>query len=160
MWNILATWTAKYRDRIKAAEETLVVTDSVAKTLSQMIPLAQHNQYNLEIYGQVNKLIRFSNNALLLLKTYDQAKNEKERKAALAQLGTLRQKFNAIRSELESVYGKTRLLTKPNEYILDQDHHSHLANQTLSFDWQFYAELLFLENLEASILMGAQAIKS
>ena len=27
------------------------------------------------------------------------------------------------------------------------DHHDHLANQTISFDWQFNAEILFLEKL-------------
>ena len=29
-----------------------------------------------------------------------------------------------------------------------KDHHVHLANQTISFDWQFYAEMLFLEKVK------------
>ena len=43
----------------------------------------------------------------------------------------------------------TGILTKPDDFILDQDHHAHLANQTISFDWQFLAEIYFLEKLEA-----------
>ena len=56
-------------------------------------------------------------------------------------------KFSALRKNLEKIYGKTRMLSKPENYILDQDHHAHLANQTISFDWQFNAEILFLEKL-------------
>ena len=47
------------------------------------------------------------------------------------------------------VYGKTLILTKPEDYILDQDYHVHLANQAISFDWQFYAEILFLEKIKS-----------
>ena len=50
------------------------------------------------------------------------------------------------------MYGKTRNLTKPSDYILDQDHHVHLANQTTSFDWQFYAEMLMLEKIDNGIV--------
>jgi hypothetical protein len=32
--------------------------------------------------------------------------------------------------------------------LLDQDHHLHLANQSINFDWQFWAEIYFLETLE------------
>ena len=31
------------------------------------------------------------------------------------------------------------------DYILDQDHHNHPANQTINFDWQFLSEILFLK---------------
>jgi hypothetical protein len=49
------------------------------------------------------------------------------------------------------VYGKTRILNKPDDYILDQDHHVHLANQTINFDWQFYAEILFFKKLNNAL---------
>ena len=57
------------------------------------------------------------------------------------------EKFEILRRNLETVYGQSRILVKPNDYILDQDHHSHLANQAISFVWQFYAEMLCLEKL-------------
>jgi hypothetical protein len=49
---------------------------------------------------------------------------------------------------MEKVYSITRILEKPENYILDQDHHVHLANQTRTFDWQFVAEMMFLEKLK------------
>jgi hypothetical protein len=61
----------------------------------------------------------------------------------------MEQEWQAIRIELESVYGKTRSLNKPAGYVLDQDHHNHLANQALNFsDWQFYVEELFLQKIK------------
>jgi len=55
---------------------------------------------------------------------------------------------------MERVYGETRILTKPETYFLDQDHHHHLANQTRSFDWLYTAELYFLEKTIKEIVIG------
>ena len=46
---------------------------------------------------------------------------------------------NSLRKKFEEVYSKTRILEKPNSYILDQDHHNHPANQSKNFDWQFFS---------------------
>ena len=51
-----------------------------------------------------------------------------------------------MRDRFEKTYSKTRIIHKPKDYILDQDHH-HLANQMHSFDWQFTAELLMFEKI-------------
>lgn len=75
------------------------------------------------------------------------AKNKEQAIETLRKVKQLPKEFEILRKEFETVYSKTRILTKPDNYILDQDHHVHLANQTISFDWQFYAELLFLEKI-------------
>ena len=109
---------------------------------------AIRNTYTLEVYEQVNELVRFTLNALLVLKAYDTSQNEQQETEALERIRQLPEEFKALRKQFELVYSKTRKLTKPEDYILDQDHHSHLANQTISFDWQFFAEILFLEKIE------------
>lgn len=48
--------------------------------------------------------------------------------------------------EPETVYGGTRIPTKPENYILDQDHHVYPANRSINFNWQFYAEILFFKS--------------
>ena len=108
---------------------------------------ANRNIYTIEVYEQVNKLVRFTTKALLTLKAYDVAKNKEQEIEALRKVRQLPEEFDQLRIEFELVYSKTRILTKPDNYILDQDHHVHLANQAKSFDWQFYAELLFLEKI-------------
>lgn len=144
-------WSKKYADRVKIAKETVAKSDTIAAKIAQMKNLAKRNTYNLEVYEQVNKLVSFSNKAILQLNHFDLASNNIERKQALGELTKLNEQFSKLRSEFESVYGKTRILNKPDNYILDQDHHVHLANQSLSFDWQFYAEILFLKKLEETI---------
>ena len=106
------------------------------------------NEFMIEVYQQVLKLTHFSFETLLLLEQYDKATSEKEVQEAMENIMKQRTKFNLLRNELEAVYGQTRILNKPENYILDQDHHRHPANQTINFDWQFYSELLFLDKIE------------
>lgn len=148
-------WSEKYANRIKEAQETVIICDTIATKIDQLKNLAKRNTHNLEVYEQVNKLVRFSNNMVLKLSRYDQVTDSTERDGISAELALLKEQFNELRKELESVYGKTRILTKPGDYILDQDHHAHLANQSLSFDWQFYAEILFLDKMEEIILKSS-----
>ena len=109
------------------------------------------NLYRLEVYEQVNQLVRFSARALLTLQSYDIAQAGKEEEEALEHIRHLFHEFTAVRAVLESVYAETRILNKPDGYLLDQDHHHHLANQTRSFDWLFTAELYFLEKVDKQI---------
>ncbi|MDT0553903.1 glycoside hydrolase family 20 zincin-like fold domain-containing protein [Urechidicola vernalis] len=141
-------WSDKNKERIENAENTLKTCSKIESTLDKMKSEATRNSYTLEIYEQVNKLVQFSSNAVLKLRDYDKAQDKEEERMALEGLKLLSKEFTALRTEFEAVYGKTRVLNKPENYILDQDDHVHLSNQSLNFDWQFYAELLFLEKLE------------
>jgi len=141
-------WSINNAERISEAEKTVASCDSIAVKIAKTKTLANRNVHNLEVYEQVNNLVKYSTNALLILRDYDQAKNKEDEKVSLIELSKLSDQFTTLRSELEEVYGRTRVLTKSGEYILDQDHHVHLANQSTSFDWQFYSEMLFLQKLE------------
>jgi Holliday junction resolvase len=144
-------WSTKYEDRLVAALDVVNTCDSIALKIEMMKSKTERNIYSLEVYEQVNKLVRFSSNALLVLKNYDNAQSVQELEVAKKNIDSLSSEFETLRNQFEAVYGKTRILTKPNNYILDQDHHVHLANQSLNFDWQFYAEMLFLEKIGKEI---------
>ncbi|OIQ39123.1 MAG: glycoside hydrolase family 20 [Bacteroidetes bacterium MedPE-SWsnd-G1] len=141
-------WSDKNKVRIENAENTLKTCSKIESTLDNIKSKTTRNGYTVEIYEQVNKLVQFSSNTVLKLRDYDKAQNKEEEGKALEGLKLLFKEFTALRTEFEAVYGKTRVLNKPENYILDQDDHVHLANQSINFDWQFYAELLFLEKLE------------
>jgi hypothetical protein len=96
----------------------------------------------------VNRLARFAPSALIALKELDLAEGEVAEAAAMDRLSELCNGFGDLRKNLETVYSKTRILHKPEDYILDQDHHNHLANQTRSFDWLFTSELFFVEKVK------------
>lgn len=140
-------WSLTYSAHLKKAENILLTCDSISETIKSMKSKAIRNTYRLEVYEQVNELVSFTVNALLILKTFDEAKNQEEESKALDQIKQLPAKFDALRNKFEEVYSVTRILNKPANYILDQDHHSHLANQSINFDWQFLAEIMFLEKI-------------
>ncbi len=146
-------WSEKYAERIEKAREVIRDSEAVAETITHMKQKALRNRYRLEVYSEVNELVRFSARSLLALHTYDIAKNELEEAEALRQIEALPGEFSLLTEELERVYGETRILYKPEGYILDQDHHHHLANQTLSFDWLYTSELYFLDKVVRDILM-------
>jgi hypothetical protein len=143
-------WSRQHADRLEKANVAMDNYESIAKRISEMKSLASRNIYSLEVYEQVNELAMFTSKALLALKALDATQNEQEEKAALDKLRNLEKEFSSLRQQFEQVYGQIRILTKPDGYILDQDHHRHLANQSISFDWQLYAEILFLEKVQRS----------
>ena len=143
-------WSKQYADRLEKARKAMDNYESIAARISEMKSLADRNSYTLEVYKQVNEFAMFTSKALLALKALDTSQSEQEEKAALEKLRNLEGEFISMRQEFEQVYGQIRILTKPDTYILDQDHHIHLANQSLSFDWQFYAEILFLEKIKSA----------
>jgi hypothetical protein len=141
------SWSEKYTVKLEAAAAALEVSEEIAATIAAMKKGAVRNQYRLEVYQRVNDLVRFSAQALLALEAYDTAEDDLEMQKAREAIQLLHPDFSALRTELERTYAETRILTKPEGYQLDQDHHRHLANQTISFEWQIGAELAFLEKL-------------
>lgn len=146
-------WTVKHASRIDAATSILEDAEEISATIAIMKTEANRNQYRLEVYEEVNQLVSFSAEALLVLEAYDTAGDEQEAQEALNSVQQLSEKFLALKTKMEQVYGQTRVLTKPEGYQLDQDHHRHLANQSTSFDWLYVAELAFLEKLHQQILL-------
>ena len=140
-------WSEAHQERLVKAKDAFAATEKIAQQIEKAKATAIRNQYTLEIYEQVNKLVQFTTGALLTLEEYDMATDATIKEALAKEVKELPAKFKSLRAELETVYGKTRKLNKPDNYILDQDHHVHLANQSLNFDWQFYAEMLFLEKV-------------
>ena len=144
-------WSKHYASRLEKALMHVQIGDSIAVKIADIKAKAIRNTYTLEVYEQVNQLTRFASKTLLLLADYDIATTAEEEQKAIQQLHNLRKDFNILRTQFEKVYSKTRILTKPDNYILDQDHHFHLANQSLNFDWQFLAEMQFLDKMDKEL---------
>jgi hypothetical protein len=144
-------WMSKHSDRLVGAAMTVRNCNRIDPIIDTMKNLAIRNTYRLEVYEQVSRLVRFSGETLMNLQFYDMATAGREKEEALARLKLLPQEFEALRKEFEEVYGRTRIMHKPDDYILDQDHHRHMANQSLNYDWQFWGEIFFLEKLEQEL---------
>ena len=77
---------------------------------------------------------------MLLLDKYDNALAS-DKPAAKGEIKKYVTNFNTIRNNFEQVFSKTRIMTNPADYILDQNHHDHLANGTINSDWMYVYEL-------------------
>jgi len=140
-------WSKKYSEKIKNANESLFISNEVEQIIRYLLNNNSKNKYTLAIYNQVNELVKFSAKAILILEKLDISQGLDQKKS-LEEIKNLQNKFDSLRINFEKIYSKTRILNKPEDYILDQDHHSHPANQTINFDWQFLSEILFLKKLK------------
>ena len=82
-------WSKMNEGEIEVATKILKDSEAVAETLSKMKEQANRNQYRLDVYTQVNELIRFSAHALLALDAYDSAPNEMEEEKAFLEIEAL-----------------------------------------------------------------------
>jgi hexosaminidase len=140
-------WSIKYSIKIENAKESLLISKKVEETINNLLNNNSKNKYTLEIYNQVNELVKFSSSSIVALEKLDISKGLNQKKS-LEEIKSLQNKFDSLRINFENTYSKTRILDKPEDYILDQDHHSHPANQTINFDWQFLSEILFLKKIK------------
>ena len=138
------SWSTKYADKIQKANKSLQISKEVDSILNYLIENNSKNIYNLEIYKQVNELVKFSSKIIITLEKLDSSDSKT---TTLLQVNNLINEFNLLRTKFEKVYSKTRILNKPKDYILDQDHHDHPANQTKNFDWQFLSEIFILKKI-------------
>ena len=146
-FNDKGAWAEKYADRLENISEQSENLKKVKKILSKLKSQDATNQYTIAIYEQVGALVEYNFKALKKIEAFDLAITADEEIKILFELQELIQKFGTFRQEFEKVYSQTRILNKPENYILDQDHHNHPANQSVNFDWQFISEILFLEKV-------------
>lgn len=142
------SWSQKYAKRLAEVEEEATALKTIQKKLKLFQTLETKEPYNLEIYNEVINLVNFNFKVMRSLKAFDSMLSSAEENELINDLKNLAVEFKSIRAQFENGYGKTRILNKPDNYILDQDHHRHPANQSISFDWQFTAELMLLEKIE------------
>ena len=141
-------WSKKYFNKIKNAKASLLISKEVEETIDKLMENDPKNKYTLEVYKQVNELVKFSSNIIIALEKLDLSAEIDYEKTAFNEIRNFEDKFNSLRINFEEVYSKTRILNKPENYILDQDHHNHPANQTINFDWQFLSEKYFLKKIK------------
>jgi len=134
-------WSKKYFQKINNAKESLKISKKVDKIINEIKLKSLKNNYTLEVYSQVNQLTKYAANLILKLEKLDKS-------GEFNSIYGIENEFVNLRMNFENIYKKTRIINKPDDYILDQDHHHHPANQTINFDWQFLAEIMLLEKIK------------
>ena len=141
-------WSKKYAKRLTELKLQKKKLEKVKNILDNFQKVGTKSDYNLMIYRQVGNLVDYNFKLMEILRNFDKAKTIDEEVDHLETLYDIKNEFASVRDEFEEVYSQTRILNKPENYILDQDHHRHPANQTISFDWQFTSEIMLLKKIE------------
>ena len=144
-------WSIEHKERLLTTKKMIESTTKIGEKIEQMQKLTKRNFYSLEVYKRVNEIVGFTPRILLALERFDQASNDEERLIEKAKITELESEFYELRNKVEKTYAQTRIIHKPQDYILDQDHHHHLANQLKDFDWQFYSELLMFDKINKQL---------
>ena len=141
-------WSKKYAKRLTEMKLQKKKLEKVKNILDNFQKVGTNSDYNLMIYRQVSNLVDYNFKLMEILRNFDKAKTIDEEVNHLETLYIIKNEFASVRDEFEKVYSQTRILNKPENYILDQDHHRHPANQTINFDWQFTSEIMLLKKIE------------
>ena len=147
-FNKKGDWTKKYSARLEQLEAQKDQLKQAKKTLFKIQNQDAKSEYNLAVYNEVIQLVEYNFELMSQLKAFDTATTPEAEKKALDAIMTTGQTFYSVRAQMETVYSQTRVLNKPEGYLLDQDHHNHPANQTVNFDWQFIGEILMLQKIQ------------
>ncbi len=142
------SWTKKYSKRLAELQIQSGVLKEIRKTIASLQTEDASAKYNLEIYNEVINLVDYNFKLMKSLNAFDNAQSTSEEIKVIEDLQSLVVEFKRVRKQFEEVYSKSRKLNKPGDYILDQDHHRHPANQSVNFDWQFTAELMLLAKIK------------
>ncbi len=134
-------WNLKFNEKIFIAEKHIVELKKILEKINVQKIKTIRGGYALQVYEQVAKLALFSYETFIDISNFDNGKNDVEN------LLNNKKEFLSLRHDFEEVYSKTRNIIKPENYILDQDHHNHTANQTLNMDWQFISEIKLFEKI-------------
>tara|TARA_B100001115_G_C15778144_1_gene382522 strand:+ start:6 stop:1049 length:1044 start_codon:yes stop_codon:yes gene_type:complete len=141
-------WSKKYAKRLTELKLQKKKLEKVKNILDNFQKVGTKSDYNLMIYRQVSNLVDYNFKLMEKLNNFDTAKTIDEETDYLEALYKIKNEFELVRKEFEEIYSQTRILNKPENYILDQDHHRHPANQTINFDWQFTSEMMLLKKIE------------
>ena len=134
-------WLLNHEEKIEIANDHLKSLEIILNDLRELKSMPLGNKYTLEIYEQVAQLAHFSYKLMIEISNYAKGSS------SIESLLNNEKEFKLIRNEFEKVYSKTRVINKSENYILDQDHHRHTANQSINMDWQFIGELKLFEKL-------------
>ncbi|MBL7734095.1 MAG: family 20 glycosylhydrolase [Chitinophagaceae bacterium] len=134
-------WSQKYKTRVASAKKEIDRHQLISDRLGKAIALARRNEYALLVFNQINELQIYPARLLLLLDKYDNAGSAAAKSAAKKEIENYTAGFSQVRKNFEEAFTKTRILSNPEGYQLDQNWHDHLANGTVNSDWMYVYEL-------------------
>lgn len=140
-------WSEKYVVKLNDAKVAITRHQQIKTAITKASAAARRNTFSLQLWQEINELQVYPANLLLALERYDQAPaGEKEKYAG--KIADLVSGFPKLRQQFESVFGETRILGNPADYLEDKNVPNHLAAATTNSDWMYIYELAFNEKIK------------
>jgi hypothetical protein len=139
-------WTNKYKTRIDEAEKQYAIYKNTSKQLNELYEASIRNRFHWELFSALNDFQITAPKLLLALKQCDVEKKSK-RKAGYIAVEKALMDFDKAWEELKSVYGKTRYLAYPENYVPDR--YFHFASQREDLTWMIQVEELLFPMINA-----------
>jgi hypothetical protein len=136
----VSKWSDDYKEKLTKAREEIERYNLIRNQLNKAIQLTRRNEYALSVLKQINELQIYPAKLLLLLEKYDRVSSA-NKESAKKEVQKFVTAFEDVRKNYENVFSQTRILSNPDNYIVDQNQHAHLANGTNNSDWMFVYEL-------------------
>ena len=132
-------WAKKYKIRLKEAEKHINNYRSTSKQLDKLYKVSTHNRYHWKLYSALNNFQITAPKLLIALEQSDN-KNKSKREAGYAEVKKALEEFDTAWRELKGVYGETRHISYPQNYVADR--YFHFASQREDLTWMIQVEEL------------------
>ena len=140
-------WSEVYGKRINRAKEERSRYELIKNRIQHAMKVARRNEYSLALMNQINELQAYPSGLLLLLEKYDRASPASSKQEVKGQIKNYVNHFDELKKNFEDTFSKTRILNNPDDYLLDQNVHEHLANGSNKSDWMHIYELAMNKKL-------------
>ena len=138
-------WSRKYKDRLDRASIEMNNYKNLSDRLSELCNTSKRNRYYWSLSKALYNLQSNTSNLLLALKECDSA-DKVQQKSGFENVKKAMTDFQNAWSEVKSVYGQTRFVSYPSNYIPDR--YFHLASQREDLTWMIQAQELYFGMIE------------
>ena len=139
------SWSQKYKDRLNRSIIEMNNYKALSERLTELYNLSKRNRYYWTLSSALYNLQSTAPSILLALKESDNV-DKLQHNTGIENVKKAINEFHQIWNDVQSVYGETRSVTYPANYLPDR--YFHLASQREDLTWMIQAEELYIEMIE------------
>lgn len=143
--NSPGSWSQKYKDRLDRSIIEMNNYKALSERLTELYNISKRNRYYWTLSSALYNLQSTAPSILLALKESDNV-DKLQHNAGIENVKKAINEFHQIWNDVQSVYGETRFVTYPANYLPDR--YFHLASQREDLTWMIQAEELYIEMIE------------
>jgi hexosaminidase len=143
--NSPGSWSQKYRNRLDRSSIVMNNYKALSEKLTELCNTSKRNRYYWTLSSALYNLQSTAPSILLALKESDNG-DKVQHNAGIENVKKEIDEFHRIWNDVQSVYGETRFVSYPANYLPDR--YFHLASQREDLTWMIQAQELYIEMIE------------